>query len=59
MLEILAKVFDVNLIDKKGKTALDYAVDQDSGVMAGILKNLKAIQNMKTKQPRLPTSIIS
>ncbi|CAD8079248.1 unnamed protein product [Paramecium primaurelia] len=59
MLEVLAKVFDVNLIDNFGKTALDYAVDQDSGVMAGILKNFSAIKNVKSKQPRLPTSVIS
>ncbi|CAD8092465.1 unnamed protein product [Paramecium sonneborni] len=59
MLETLAKFFDVNLIDKFGKTALDYAFDQDSGVMTRVLRNLKAVQNLKQKQPRLPTSVIS
>ncbi|CAK85722.1 unnamed protein product (macronuclear) [Paramecium tetraurelia] len=59
MLELLASIFDVNLVDDKGKTALDYAVDQDSGVMARVLKNLKAIKNIKSQQPRLPTSVIS
>lgn len=49
MLEVLGKIFDVNLIDSHGKTALDYAVDQDSGVMAGILKNFSAVKNVKSK----------
>ncbi|CAD8087427.1 unnamed protein product [Paramecium primaurelia] len=59
MLEVLTNIFDVNQIDDQGKTALDYAIDQDSGVMARVLKNLKAVQNIKSKQPRLPTSVIS
>ena len=42
MLEKLVKTFDVNGKDNQGKTPLDYANDQDSGVMAEALLKFNA-----------------
>lgn len=45
ILERLLPLFDYNSVDNHGKTPLDYANDQDSGVMAKVLKKFDAAES--------------
>lgn len=57
ILEVLIKLFDYNAKDSTGRTPMDYANEQDSGVMKKFLKKYNAVETKR--QVRMPTSIIS
>jgi predicted DNA-binding WGR domain protein len=54
---LLKNHFEWNIRDKKGKTALDYASEQETGVNLRVFKNFKLV-NEETKVNRRKNSII-